>query len=106
MVEQDSRGRWPATLLVDPRVVHRWDAAAVVGRAYFSALPRLTLRRVAESLPPDGPVLWDAWLLYPADARWGAQPPAPASWGYTIMHTKESLRRETLRLAARTAPAR
>jgi hypothetical protein len=92
-------------LLADPRVTHRWDERQLVGRAYFAAMSRLAARRVPESNKPTGPVLWDAYLLYPAGTRWETELPMPSAWGYTIMQTRESLRNAAERLLAR-APQR
>ncbi len=100
MVSGDARAKWPATLLTDPRVVHRWDERQVVGRAYFAGMSRLAARRATDSQQPSGPVLWDAYLLYPADTRWETETPIPSAWGYTIMQTRNSLRREAERLLA------
>jgi hypothetical protein len=43
---------------------------------------------------PQADALWDAYLLYSADARWNDDPPAVMSWGSTILQTQETLQRD------------
>ena len=48
----------------DPRARHWWDGAQVLGRRYADALA---------AGRETGP-LWDVYLLYGPDARWGEAP--------------------------------
>jgi hypothetical protein len=94
MYPGDARERWRAELLTDARVRHYWDEQRSVGRLYLQTLPRIWPVRAAETVLPQADALWDAYLLYPADARWDEQPPDVISWGATILQTKESLDRD------------
>lgn len=97
MFPGDSRGRWPAGLLDDPRVRHWWDEEKKVGR-WFGEHPGFG--------KTEGRVLWDAYLLFPPDAVWGEDGPAPvASWGATIVETRENLKKQLDRVV-REARAR
>jgi hypothetical protein len=51
-------------------------------------------RLTPESMWNDGAVLWDAYLLYGAAARWEAAPSHLVSFGRTIIAARESLRAE------------
>lgn len=83
MVPGDERGRWPESLLDDPRVRHYWDEGRLAGRLYGE---RVTARE-------PGHVEWDAWFLYGAEAAWGEGPPKPLlDWGRTVVSTREELR--------------
>jgi capsular polysaccharide biosynthesis protein len=98
MYPGDARGRWRADLLPDTRVRHYWDETRAVGRLYLQLLPRLWSARAAETVIPQADALWDAYLLYPADARWDDEPPGVIRWGSTILQTQETLRRDILAL--------
>jgi hypothetical protein len=52
-----------------------------------------------ESVVPQADALWDAYLLYAANARWDDDPPAVISWGSTILETQQTLERDILRIA-------
>ena len=97
MYPGDARERWRADLLTDARVRHYWDEPRSVGRLYLQTLPRIWPLRAAETVLPQADALWDAYLLYPADARWDEQPPDVISWGATILQTQESLDRDLRR---------
>src|SRR5262245_28949874 len=92
MFPGDSRERWPSDLLTDARVVHYWDEQRSIGRLYFLNLPRMWDKRVGQVVPSDDLILWDAYLLYPADAVWGEQSPETISWGATILATRDRLK--------------
>ena len=91
MYSGDARERWRAELLTDARVRHYWDEQRSVGRFYLQILPRLWAVRAPETVLSQADALWDAYLLYPADARWDEEPPNAVSWGSTILQTKETL---------------
>ena len=92
MVATDSRSRWPAGLLDDPRVRHWWDEKKVVGRWYG--------RHPDYGDDPDL-VAWDVFFLYGPDSRWGETGPSGlASWGYPIVEAREKLRRDLLAMRA------
>jgi len=57
------------TFAGEPRMVHFYDMQQVAGKALKDRLGW-----PAESLP------WDVFLLYPAGATWGEEPPEPAVW--------------------------
>ncbi len=91
MYPGDARERWRAALLTDARVRHYWDEQRSVGRRYLQTLARLWPVRGAETVVPQADALWDAYLLYPPDARWDEELPDVVSWGSTILRTKETL---------------
>jgi hypothetical protein len=84
MYPGDARSKWPAALLTDARVLHFWDEQRVVG-TWFGKHPDYT------SLS-QGRVLWDAFLLYGAEARWEDTPTPLISAGRTIVAKREELR--------------
>src|SRR5437899_4684552 len=53
MYPSDERSRWPAGLLTDARVSHRWDEQRLVGGWYWGELPRIRARKAPESLAPE-----------------------------------------------------
>ncbi len=57
--------------LPDKRVVHFWDGAQRLGKAYK---PVLELDRTA----------WDVYLLYSPDAEWKEHPPKPVYWMHQL----------------------
>ncbi|HVT60706.1 MAG TPA: hypothetical protein VHR45_20205 [Thermoanaerobaculia bacterium] len=93
----DARERWLPAILADPRVVNYWDASGDVGR-WFS---RHVTRR------PDADFEWDAYFLYPREARWEAVPAPLASWGTTVLASRDELGARALPLlgAPASAPA-
>jgi hypothetical protein len=93
MLSSDDRARWPKELLSDRRVIHFWDGEKNLGRFY---LPR-------HNVPHYDEALWDTYILYPADAVWEKEPPAPVSWGNTIVRTREQLGRDFKKLLEQPA---
>lgn len=83
VLSRDAQERWSPTLLDDPRVVHLWDADGATGRWFLEHITRR----------PGASIEWDAYFLYPPDARWEVAPGPLASWGRTILETWEGLRR-------------
>ena len=98
MYPGDARERSRLELLPDARVRHYWDAERSVGRRYLQSLPRLWPMRAAETILPQADALWDAYLLYSTDARWGEELPDVISWGATILQTKATLDEDLRRL--------
>ncbi len=45
-----------------------------------------------------GEVEWDAYFLYPAEARWVSVPTPLTSWGRTVLGSGEALRQNLLSL--------
>lgn len=90
MYEGDERTRVRTELLGDPRAVHLWDEHKAIGAHYAGSDERF-----AES----GDVLWDAWLLYGADARWRDSSQSPLAFGRTVVRTREALRQALAALA-------
>jgi hypothetical protein len=85
----DSRDRWDAAGLADPRVTHLWDGPDVVGRWLVEHAPGF-----------DGGD-WDAYALFGPEARWtAASPPAPVSSGSTVVANRDRLARAILPLLA------
>jgi hypothetical protein len=97
MYPTDERSRWPAGLLTDARVSHRWDEERLVGRWYWDELPQIREGKAAESLVPEQGPMWDAYFLYDRGATWGDR---PVSWGYTLMRSRAALTRDLDRLGS------
>lgn len=92
MLFSDSRGRWDATLLTDPRVTHYWDPDQEVGRWFDQN---------EQSIGFDfnrGPVVWDSFLLFGPEATWTATPSHLVSFGNTVLADKEELLEATMEL--------
>ncbi len=96
MLSSDDRARWPKELLTDRRVIHFWDEEKKLGRFYLER----------HKVPHYDEALWDTYILYPADASWGEEPPTPVSWGNTIIRTREQLGRDLLKLIEQPATAK
>jgi hypothetical protein len=99
MYPGDARQRWPATLLTDPRVRHYWDERRAIGQLYLQLLTALWPKRSAETVLSDADALWDAYVLYDREARWGDQHPDVVSWGSPILPSNEALLRNLERIA-------
>jgi hypothetical protein len=77
----DNKGAWDASLLNDDRVTEYWDGDINAGPWF------------AENLPFDhGPLAWDVYYLFGADARWEEAPAPLVSYGYTLLNSRERLR--------------
>jgi hypothetical protein len=84
MLPTDSPEVFPDAQMVmpDPRVRHYWDSRREVGARYKNWVPS-SVR---------GPIEWDAYYLYPADAVWtDAIPPMQIVAGRTILETRRNL---------------
>ena len=104
MMPADSRTRWPASLLPDPRVVHLWDEAKTVGRWYAPRSSSLRAEFSEGSEWSGGEVLWDAYFLYAADATWDDAPTGLVRWGRTIIAGRDPLKRDIERLFGTASP--
>ena len=84
----------------DRRVVHFWAESRSVGIRYARALESLRpfLAAGATGLEKPVPVLWDAYLLYTADARWNDEHTGLVRWGRTVLATRQTLLDEVDRL--------
>ena len=98
MMAADWRDTWPADLLTDPRVVHRWDETKTVGTFFGQRKADLQSQLTSDSNGTGGAVLWDSYLLYGPAARWETFPTALVHWGRTIVSARETLKREFDRL--------
>jgi hypothetical protein len=99
MYPGDARTKWPEAILVDPRVVHYWDAERALGQRYLSHLAAMMDRRAPSTLPPSADAMWDAFYVYPPGDRWQEPVPVPVSWGYPIMVTRDQLLGDVARLS-------
>lgn len=82
MVETDERARWRGDLLTDSRVVQYWDERKTIGQ-WYAARPPFAFY---------GDVLWDAFILYDRGERLSDWPTTGASWGRTILRTRDRLK--------------
>ena len=76
------------TRLPDERVTHYWDAGGELPKTYSRLL----------GLPESRPA-WDVYLVFRRDARWDAEPPAPAQWMHQLGVAPASQRLDADRLA-------
>ena len=93
MLPTDSPEAFPdaQALMVDPRITHYWDSRRVVGAGYKHWVPSSVT----------GPIEWDAFYLYQADAVWrGDAPPMQLAAGRTILETRRSLEQAISRLGS------
>jgi hypothetical protein len=84
MLPTDSPEKLPEAQAVmpDPRVRHYWDSRRALGTRYKTWVPSSVT----------GPIEWDAFYLYSADAVWsGDAPPAEIAAGRTILETRRTL---------------
>lgn len=100
MYPGDSRSKWPATLLSDSRVIHRWDEPKAVGTWYATRTTSMRPQLTPGSKWGDGPVLWDSFLLYGEDGQWDDAPTSLIHWGRTIAAGRETLRADFEKLFA------
>lgn len=101
MLASDARTRWPATLLTDPRVMHRWDEPKAAGHWFAQHASSMRPRLTPDSRWGNGDVLWDSWLLYGPTASWASSEAAPTDlvhWGRTIVASRETLKADFERL--------
>jgi hypothetical protein len=90
MYPGDARSKWPASLLTDGRVIHRWDEGKVVGRWYGARTDSMRARLTPESAW-EGEILWDSYQLYGADSVWTDEPTGLIHWGRTIVAGRQTL---------------
>ncbi|MCC6192547.1 MAG: hypothetical protein IT318_26270 [Anaerolineales bacterium] len=93
MLAGDARDEWDQALLPDARVRHFWDEERLVGR-WFA--------RKVEGW--DG-IVWDAYYLYDAEARWEGTLPVAVSSGATVIDRRETLLAGVQALMALPEPA-
>jgi hypothetical protein len=79
----DARTEVDGAGMVDPRVLHLWDAGKVIGQPL--------LERLGVDL---GGLDYDFFLLFDRDATWGSTPPRPVSSGATVIRERERLARD------------
>jgi len=87
----DTRWALRSDLLDDPRVEQFWDPEGKTGRWF---LREVTHRQGAE-------MEWDAYFLYPPEARWTAAPAPLVSWGRTVLGSGKELARNLAPLLRR-----
>jgi hypothetical protein len=89
----DARDQWNADLLADARVRHYWDADGWLGRWFAVEVEGF-----------DG-IVWDAYYLYAAEARWDETPPVAFSSGATVIDRREELLASVQQVAGLPEPA-
>jgi hypothetical protein len=100
MMPNDSREKWPATLLTDSRVIHRWDEPKALGMWFAQRVEVMRPQLTSDSKWGNSEVLWDSFLLYGADSRWGEAPSDLIHWGRTIVASRATLKADFERLFA------
>jgi hypothetical protein len=92
MYPGDAESRWPREILVDRRVVQRWDEPKTAGRWFLERLGALRPSRGGDGVfPQQVDALWDSYLLFDRDGAWKDTPSGLVSWGYTVMRTRAKL---------------
>ena len=92
MMPADSRAKWSANPLADSRVVHRWDEPKALGTWFAPRTNAIKTHLAPGAAWGDGEILWDAYLLYGADARWDEAPTSLIHWGRTIVAGRDTLK--------------
>ncbi|HEY3885479.1 MAG TPA: hypothetical protein VGL62_09755, partial [Vicinamibacterales bacterium] len=101
MYPGDARSKWPPDLLTDPRVIQRWDEPKAVGLWYAPYTASIRQELASGSSWSNGPILWDAYLLYGTDARWFDAPTSGLiQWGRTIVSGRDTLKEDFAKLFA------
>ena len=101
MFPGDARSKWPPDLLTDARVIHRWDEPKAAGLWYAPLTASMRRELAPGSSWSDGAILWDAYLLYGADAKWSDAPTKGLiHWGRTIVAGRETLKDDFAKLFA------
>jgi hypothetical protein len=88
MLGGDARCEWKLSLMPDIRVRHYWDEYRLIGSWFAKEVEGF-----------DG-VVWDAYYLYDAEARWDEAPPPSISSGATVIAQREQLQTALLPLLA------
>jgi hypothetical protein len=101
MYPGDAESRWPAGLLTDSRVEHRWDEPKAAGRWFMENLRMLKPSRGGGRFPQRVDAMWDCYILFDRNATWKDVPSGILSWGYPIMKTRTQLQQD-LEFAVRT----
>lgn len=95
MYPGDAESRWPREVLFDPRVEHRWDEPKSAGRWFLEHLGELKPTRGGDGVFPQRvDAMWDTYMLFDRDAKWETRPSSIVSWGYTVMRTRDQLKKD------------
>lgn len=83
MIASDTPEAFPSArqVMPDRRVAHFWDGEKAAGRWFKEAVPS----------DYEGPVQWDVFYLYGADAEWGDQPTPLLTTGRPILKDRRKL---------------
>ncbi len=99
MYPGDSRADWPPDVVTDPRVMHRWDEAKLIGSFFGQNKSRIQAQLSSDSRGLGrGEILWDAYLLYGQNAKWESFPTGLLRVGRTIIAGRETLKRDMQQL--------
>jgi hypothetical protein len=90
MLPGDEQNAIPSDLFNDPRVTSYWDQNRALGTWF------------ADHGLGDQPILWDAYVLFDAQARW-SDAPAPIAFGDPILGDTDTLKEAT---SLASAPSR
>ena len=95
MMDEDAEDAWKASALPDKRIIHRWDEPKEAGQWFLHNLGALKPTLGGDpKFPQDVDAMWDTYMLFDKDARWTDAPTSIASWGYTVMRTKDQMLRD------------
>jgi hypothetical protein len=88
----DSRRKWDAGGLTDPRVAHFWDGPDQLG-GWF-------VKRMKDFQGGD----WDTFLLFGPDAKWDAVPSPLLGSGSSVIGQSDNLKKEISPLLGKLQP--
>jgi hypothetical protein len=93
MIASDTPTAFPVArkVMPDRRVTHYWDRPREVGKWFKNAVPS----------DYQGPIQWDAFYLYSADAVWTDKPQPQLAWGRTILQSRQRLADQIAAIARR-----
>lgn len=93
MIASDTPAAFPAAqkVMPDRRVMHYWDSPREVGKWFKEAVPS----------DFQGPIQWDAFYLYAANAVWTDKPQPLLTWGRPILRAQQRLADQISALASR-----
>ena len=77
MLATDARSKWDASIFDDLRAVNLWDQDRVLGT--------WLAERDEFGAGTFGPIVWDAYLLFGADAEWNDAPERLLSSGSPVI---------------------
>ena len=86
MLAGDARSEWPDDVLADARVTHLWDEERAAGKWLAD--------NDNSGLDYDGPIFWDAYIVFDRAATWDNELPTFEGTGWPVIGETDNLKRE------------